>query len=235
MFFVVKKLLKVKKLLLEMVHKMQNEIFMDLIIEERLHRNIIRAKGEKIREIRDKFNQVNITFPELGLKSDKIIIKGPKSDVDACYKYLHRMNEEMKLTNFSVEVPIYQESHKFIIGKGGANIKKITDKTNTKIDLPAEWAESDVTAIRRRKEDYLLAIKKILEIQEKLNNVITREIMKPPKLHNFIIGTKGRLIRAITDECGGVTINFLTGGTGSDKVSIRGPIDDVMKAKETSS
>ncbi|GFS49777.1 vigilin [Trichonephila inaurata madagascariensis] len=223
---------QVKKLLMEMVHKMENEVSKDLVIEQRFHRNIIGAKGEKIREIRDKFNQVNITFPEPGLKSDKVTIRGPKSDVDACYKYLHRMNEDMKLTNFSVEVPIYKQNHKFIIGKGGANIKKIRDETNTKIDLPAEGAESDVIIIRGRKEDVLVAKKKILEIQEELDNVITQEIMIPAKHHNAIIGTKGRLIRAITEECGGVTIKFPTGGTGSDKVSIRGPKDDVMKAKK---
>ncbi|GFR28209.1 vigilin [Trichonephila clavata] len=223
---------QVKKLLMEMVHKMENEVSKDLVIEQRFHRNIIGAKGEKIREIRDKFNQVNITFPEPGLKSDKVTIRGPKSDVDACYKYMHRMNEEMKLTNFSVEVPIYKQNHKFIIGKGGANIKKIRDETNTKIDLPAEGAESDVIVIRGRKEDVVVAKKKILEIQEELDNVITQEIMIPAKHHNAIIGTKGRLIRAITEECGGVTIKFPTGGTGSDKVSIRGPKDDVMKAKK---
>ncbi|GBM34136.1 Vigilin [Araneus ventricosus] len=223
---------KVKKELLEMVHKMENEINKDLVIEQRFHRNIIGAKGEKIREIRDKFNQVNITFPEPGLKSDKVTIRGPKSDVDACYKYLHRLNEEMKLTNFSVEVPIYKQNHKFIIGKGGANIKKIRDETNTRIDLPAEGAESDVIVIRGRKEDVVAAKEKILAIQEELDNVITQEIMIPAKLHNSIIGSKGRLIRAITEECGGVTIKFPTGGTGSDKVSIRGPKEDVLKAKK---
>ncbi|CAL1268500.1 unnamed protein product [Larinioides sclopetarius] len=223
---------QVKKELLEMVHKMENEVSKDLVIEQRFHRNIIGAKGEKIREIRDKFNQVNITFPEPGLKSDKVTIRGPKSDVDACYKYLHRLNDEMKLNNFSVEVPIYKQNHKFIIGKGGANIKKIRDETNTRIDLPAEGAESDVIVIRGRKEDVNVAKEKILAIQEELDNVITQEIMIPAKLHNSIIGTKGRLIRAITEECGGVTIKFPTGGTGSDKVSIRGPKDDVLKAKK---
>ncbi|GIX67510.1 vigilin [Caerostris darwini] len=223
---------QVKKQLLEMVHKMENEVSRDLIIEQRFHRNIIGAKGEKIREIRDKFNQVNITFPEPGLKSDKVSIRGPKSDVDACYKYLHQMNNEMKLTNFSVEVPIYKQNHKFIIGKGGANIKKIRDETNTKIDLPAEGAESDVIVIRGRKEEVMQAKEKILAIQEELDNVVTQDIMIPARHHNAIIGTKGKLIRAITEECGGVTIKFPTGGSGSDKVSIRGPKDDVIKAKK---
>lgn len=223
---------QVKKSLLEMVHKMENEVTKDLLIEQRFHRNIIGAKGEKIREIREKFNQVNITFPEPGLKSDKVSIRGPKRDVDACYKYLQQLNEDMKVNNFCVEVPIYKQNHKFIIGKGGSGIKQIRDETNTRIDLPAEGSDSDVISIRGRKENVLQARDKILAIQEKLDLITTVEIIIPAKLHNFIIGTKGKLIRSITEECGGVTIKFPTGGTGSDKVSIRGPKEDVMKAKK---
>jgi len=44
--------------LLEMVTKMENEREKDIIIEHRFHKNIIGAKGEKIREIRDMFHQV---------------------------------------------------------------------------------------------------------------------------------------------------------------------------------
>jgi hypothetical protein len=54
----------------------------------------------------------------------------------------------------------------------------------------------------------------------------------PHKLHNSIIGAKGRLIRSIMDECGGVIIRFPAEGSTSDKVTIRGPADDVDKAKK---
>ncbi|XP_054712100.1 vigilin-like [Uloborus diversus] len=222
----------VKKQLMEMVHKMENEVTKELILEQRFHRNIIGAKGEKIREIRDKFNQVNVTFPEPGLKSDRVTLRGPKGDVEACAKYMKSLHEEMKINNFSVDVPIYKQNHKFIIGKGGANIKKIRDETNTRIDLPAEGTESDVIIIRGKKEDVLAARSMILAKQEELDNVVTQEIMIPARLHNSIIGSKGRLIRSITEECGGVTIKFPSGGTGSDKVSIRGPKEDVQKAKK---
>lgn len=54
----------------------------------------------------------------------------------------------------------------------------------------------------------------------------------PHKLHNSIIGAKGRLIRSIMDECGGVIIRFPAEGSTNDKVTIRGPADDVDKAKK---
>jgi hypothetical protein len=54
----------------------------------------------------------------------------------------------------------------------------------------------------------------------------------PHRLHNSIIGAKGRLIRAIMEECGGVIIRFPSEGTTSDKVTIRGPKEDVENAKK---
>ncbi len=54
----------------------------------------------------------------------------------------------------------------------------------------------------------------------------------PHKFHNSIIGAKGRLIRSVMDECGGVIIRFPQEGSNSDKVTIRGPKEDVEKAKK---
>ncbi len=54
----------------------------------------------------------------------------------------------------------------------------------------------------------------------------------PHKFHNSIIGSKGRLIRSVMDDCGGVIIRFPQEGSNSDKVTIRGPKDDVEKAKK---
>lgn len=50
----------------ELVTKMENEKEREIIIEQRFHRNIIGTKGDKIKEIRDKFNQVQISFPDAG-------------------------------------------------------------------------------------------------------------------------------------------------------------------------
>jgi hypothetical protein len=49
-----------------MVHKLENEKERDIIIDHRYYRNIIGSKGDNIREIREMFNQVQITFPGPG-------------------------------------------------------------------------------------------------------------------------------------------------------------------------
>lgn len=63
-------------------------------------------------------------------------------------------------------------------------------------------------------------------------NIAELEVSIPAKLHNSLIGTKGRLIRSIMEECGGVHIHFPVEGSGSDTVVIRGPASDVEKAKK---
>lgn len=73
----------------------ENEKSRDIIIDQRFHRTIIGAKGEKIKEIRDKFNQVQITFPDPGKKSDVVTLRGMKTEVDKCYKYLTQLNQEL--------------------------------------------------------------------------------------------------------------------------------------------
>lgn len=63
-------------------------------------------------------------------------------------------------------------------------------------------------------------------------NITEIEVSIPSKLHNSLIGSKGRFVRSIMEECGGVHIHFPTEGSGIDKVTIRGPLEEVEKAKQ---
>lgn len=62
----IQNIISISKELEELVTKMENEKEREIIIEQRFHRNIIGTKGDKIKEIRDKFNQVQISFPDAG-------------------------------------------------------------------------------------------------------------------------------------------------------------------------
>lgn len=46
--------------LLRFCHFKENERTKDLIVEQKFHRTIIGQKGEKIKEVRDKFPEVNV-------------------------------------------------------------------------------------------------------------------------------------------------------------------------------
>ncbi|XP_061189597.1 vigilin-like [Saccostrea echinata] len=220
-----------KQELLEMAKRMENEKTRDIIIEQRFHRTIIGAKGEKIREIKDKFNQVQVTFPDPGKKSDIVTLRGPKNDVDKCYKHLQNLQQELVQSSYQAQVHIFKDFHKNIIGKGGATIRKIREETDTKIDLPSENSDSDVIVITGKKANVEQAKAKIEAIQKELANIKEITVDIPHKFHNSIIGSKGKLIRSIMEENGGVIIRFPQEGSTQDKVTIRGPKSDVENAK----
>ena len=53
----------------------------------------------------------------------------------------------------------------------------------------------------------------------------------PHRLHNAIIGPKGKLVRAVMEDCGGVRINFPPTDSKADTIKLHGPKEDVEKAK----
>merc|ERR1719192_2506378 len=109
---------KAKEELEALVAKMQNEREKDLIIEARFHRELIGAKGGNIQKIRDDFAAVQISFPDLGSKSDIVKLRGPKDDVEKCSRTLNKMYKDLLENNYQAKVPIFKQFHKFIIGKG---------------------------------------------------------------------------------------------------------------------
>jgi len=221
---------KAKKELYDMVEKMENEKEKDLIIENRFHRQLIGPKGESIEKIRKEFSNVQISFPDLGVKSDIVKLRGPKKDVDECGKYFNKIVKEMQESSYQVKVPIFKQFHKFIIGKGGANIKRIRDETDTKIDLPDSGSDSDMITITGKKPNVNKAVNEIQKIQNEMANITSQEIKIPAKIHNTMIGAGGKLIQSIMNDCGGVAIKFPEPNSGSDNVTVRGPKDDVEKA-----
>ncbi|XP_064184904.1 vigilin [Anguilla rostrata] len=218
--------------LIDMAQRMENERTKDLIIEQKFHRTIIGQKGEKIKEVRDKFPEVIINFPDPAQKSDIVQLRGPKNEVEKCGKFLQKLLADLIENSFSISVPIFKQFHKNIIGKGGANIKKIREETNTKIDLPTENSDSEMIVITGKKGNCEVARDRILAIQRDLANIKEAEVTIPAKLHNSLIGSRGCLVRSVMEDCGGVHIHFPSEGSGSDRVTIRGPAGEVEKARK---
>merc|ERR1719376_1208993 len=137
---------------------------------------------------------------------------------------------ELLESGYQTKVPIFKQFHKFVIGKGGANIRRIRDETDTRIDLPDSGTDSDMITITGKKENVNKAVAQVQQIQSEMANITTKEIKIPSKIHNTVIGAGGKLIQSIMNECGGVAIKFPENGSGSDLVTVRGPVDDVEKA-----
>ncbi|XP_056217860.1 vigilin-like [Falco biarmicus] len=165
-------------------------------------------------------------------KKGQNLAKITQQMVHVAQEQIEAMVKELVENSFSISVPICKQFHKNIIGKGGANIKKIRKESNTKIDLPAKNSSSETIVITGKRANCEAARHRILAIQKELANSTEVEVSIPSKLHSSLIGAKGRFVCSIVKECGGVHIHFPTKGSGSDTVSIRGPAQGVEKAKK---
>lgn len=248
--------------ILEQVDKLEKEKEKDLIIEHRFHGNLIGAKGEKIREIREKFNQVQINFPApegkyldfifvsliftgsltnqtlffAAEKRDVVTVRGPKDDVDKCCRYLTQLYKDMVENSYQLKVPIFPQCYRLVVGKGGANIKSIREETNTRFDLPPlsegkSRTEAEIIVLTGRKENCEAARDRLLNLQNSVADVVEIDVMIPSKFHNSLIGSGGKFIQSISEDCGGVHIKFPDAKAKSDRVTVMGPKDMVEKAK----
>ena len=103
---------------------------------------------------------MQISFPDVGSKSDIVKLRGPKEDVDKCAKHFvkvlllsspssspstylfpphfllsRQVVKELQENGHQTKVPIFKQFHKFVIGKGGANIRRIRDETDTRSEM----------------------------------------------------------------------------------------------------
>ncbi|KAK8719529.1 hypothetical protein OTU49_013979, partial [Cherax quadricarinatus] len=169
--------------------------------------------------------------------SDIVKIIGPKNDVDQCFKLLNKMLKELHKTNYQVKVSIPHKFHKFIIGKGGANINKIRRQTNTRIQLPSGGQKSDGIIITGKKENCDKARDCIQKIHEKLvflkgakengqvskariqqrandNETVNLKVYIPRKYLGIVLGTWGSKKQEFNSKFK-VYINFPKNDSGS--------------------
>ncbi|XP_037230763.1 vigilin-like [Falco rusticolus] len=83
--------------------------------------------------------------------------------------------------SFSISVPICKQFHKNIVGKGGANIKKIRKESNTKIDLPAKNSNSETIVITGKRANCEAARHRITSLWKDLQKMCMwlRNRLKP--------------------------------------------------------
>jgi rRNA processing protein Krr1/Pno1 len=152
--------------------------------------------------------------------------------VDACEKYIKTEIKRIKESSFVLEVPLFTQFIKFIIGKSGATLTQIKEETDTRISIPKDSSEACIVKITGTQKNCEAARDRILKIQHDQANIVTETVDVDAKYHNAIIGPKGKVLKDIIQQCGGVTITFPK-EKGSSKVTVRGAREDVDKAKTT--
>lgn len=217
--------------LMQIVNKQANERSKDLIIEHQFHRALIGQGGTKIAEIREKYPDVVIKFPNAEQKNDVVQLRGPRDQLANVEKLLKKAYTDLKDTSYEEKVRIGKAYHKDIIGRKGQNIGRIREETNTRIIMPDSASPLDVITVIGRQKDVQKAVKAINEIGKQAANVVEEVVEIPARLHQGLIGHGGKLIRQLQDQHSGVHVHFPPAAQPSDKVTIRGPKAEVTKAK----
>eukprot|EP00123_Amoebidium_parasiticum_P017972 comp24051_c0_seq1/m.43173 comp24051_c0_seq1/g.43173 ORF comp24051_c0_seq1/g.43173 comp24051_c0_seq1/m.43173 type:complete len:1290 (-) comp24051_c0_seq1:407-4276(-) len=219
---------------LEALAKKHNDtIVVEVEVPQKFHGNIIGKRGDNAKKIVEAFNGIQMRFPGATEKSDKIRLTGLTADVTACADHIKKMAVALMENNYTLNVIVFRQYHKNIIGKGGLILNKIRKETNTRITVPLEGEERDSITVVGKKADVLKAQEMILKIQSELVKISVAEVPIEHRLHAQIIGPKGALVRSIAQDCNNVLIDFpKEGAAKQDVVTIRGPHDDVDKAKK---
>ncbi|XP_002734359.3 vigilin-like [Saccoglossus kowalevskii] len=175
---------------------------------------------------------VMIHFPNEGSGSDKVTLRGPKDDVDKAKKQLMELANERAQSSFTAEVHAKPEYHKFLIGRGGTNIRKVRDRTGARIVFPTSKDEDqELITIIGKKECVDDAKGELEQLIKNLDNIAESEISVDPKFHRHFVARRGQVLRDIADDYGGVTVSFPRSGTKNDKVTVKGAKDCVEGAK----
>lgn len=116
------------------------------------HRTIIGKGGDRIKEFRVKYPDVQIDFPRrnkngdlpTGEAGEKISVRGYKEKADACAADLQKIITQLE-SQVEVSVEIDPLVHGKIIGARGAGIKGLQSQYNVRINFPRDKTSSLIT------------------------------------------------------------------------------------------
>ena len=95
------------------------------------------------------------------------------------------ISNEQQINNFSEEIRVKPEHHRYLIGKNGVNIKKVREQTGARVFFPTANEESDAdkdsVIITGKKEEVAKARKMLEEMISDLERVVEGEMRVEPK------------------------------------------------------
>ncbi|KAI6032918.1 hypothetical protein F5J12DRAFT_797418 [Pisolithus orientalis] len=199
-----------------------------LPVEKRWHKALMGMDGNILDSIVGEDQALLVKFgAEAGDPSteDVIWLRGIRSDVDNAIKKICQMVEDAKedaiASSYFTEFEIDKEFVGRIVGVQGANINKLREQLNVRVDFSDEVEEKEkefskkkksVTQkaklkITGRKENADEAKKRILAQVEKLADETTETLKIPGQYHASLIGQSGKYVVRLEDRYG-VKVTF---------------------------
>lgn len=190
-----------------------------------IQRHLIGVKGSNLQALQVNFPNVHVSFTS----DDVIKLNGPRQETERAKEILLREIDSITSQYKIKELKVDPSYHRYIIGKGGVNIKKIREQTGAQINIPnipdANSQNSDIITIEGSDEAIAGAEHELDQIIKKAiekETQVSKDLIIEQRFHRQLIGTKGENIKEIRDKFN-VFITFPDSSSKSDKVSIRGP------------
>eukprot|EP00043_Microstomoeca_roanoka_P000947 m.30138 g.30138 ORF g.30138 m.30138 type:complete len:1204 (-) comp10580_c0_seq1:246-3857(-) len=215
----------------EMAAKLRNQKTDKIVVPNALHSQIIGAGGEGLKKLLQGYDSVVLNFPDRGVESDEILIRGDKKEVDTVVAAIKERVTDIEASNYTDTVHVFRKFHPDVIGKSGETINRIRNDTKTRINVPAADEENDYITIVGYKENVEKAKKAILDIQQKVGKIVTQDIEVDPKYHPTIRGSQNRILQSLESELS-VEITVPMAKDKSSVVKVRGPAESVAEAKQ---
>lgn len=241
-----------KRRILSQVERLADETSETLKIPAQYHSSLIGQSGKYVIRLEEKYS-VKITFPrgtgESGegrtrelLKPDEVLIKGGRKGVASAKTEILEAVEFEKETNNITKFTVPTNSVARILGKGGANINEIKDKTGAQIDIDKSTDDPQITNITCRGTKKAIATAKadIQAIAEQVGQEVTVTLNIERRFHRSMIGPGGQGLRTIVTRCGGPSdpkqqanlIRFPHQSEPSDEIRLRGDAVIVKKLQQ---
>jgi predicted RNA-binding protein YlqC (UPF0109 family) len=166
--------------------------------------------------------------------SDKVVIRGPKEDVNKAKEQLLQLAKDKEVFSYTADVKAKPEHHRFLIGRGGATINKVREAyPDVRIMFPRSTDEDQATIHLMGKRQDVEAVKEqFTKITTELANTVEGTLEVDPKWHRHFVVRGGAVIREIQDSCGGVIISFPRQNQQSATITLKGPKDCLEEAKK---
>lgn len=188
-----------------------------LKIPQQYHSSLIGQHGKYVIRLEEKYG-VKITFPrdstENGesktrehIKTDEVLLKGGKKGVAGAKSELLDAVEFEKENSQQVKFTVPTRSVARILGRAGATINDIKDRTGTQIDVDKANEDGSITniSVRGTKGAIAEARAAILEIAEQVAEETTDSIVIENRFHRTLIGAGGQGLKELIAKVGGPT------------------------------
>ncbi|KFO34475.1 Vigilin [Fukomys damarensis] len=193
-----------------------------------LHKFIFGKKGQRISKITQVVPNVQIDFTA----EDKIIIKGPKDDVNYAQEQIDMIVKDLFSRMDYAEFYINYTFYKYLVENNGTVINRIKEKNDVYLLILPDKENNNLMRIEGEFLNVQQAQREVLELAAILEKEHTKDLIIEQKYHHKVIGRIVERIYNIRQNFPNVIIHFPNPGEKSDIIQLRGPKHELEKCTE---